>query len=401
VPKIFAGELSSVISPASRLSPSDPNFATEVIQNCLTSAIQRGASDVHLQPRAESWEISFRIDGVLQTVESFPRSEESDPVARLMALAGLPSYRMGVPQEGPLRWRSDDANRNASNTEREMRLGVFPTVHGNRAAIRIMEDRENVRQLHELGFDENTRSRLQTICDARDGWLLVAGPAGSGKTTTLYACLSHIASGDFRRSVLTIEDPIESVIDSISQSQLQSSSGLTLAAAMRAAVRQDAEVLLVSEIRDVETAEAVLAASMTGHLCFSSIHAGTVGGTLRRLVQMNLPTFAIQSGLRGVMCQRLLRRRCDACHADANIDCDQCHGAGYAGRIPIAQMVDLNDSQCGSAIFDALANQLPASELDRIIEDAGIDSLGAQAERLIETGVTDREEVFRVLGHRS
>ncbi|MFG0268116.1 MAG: GspE/PulE family protein [Rhodopirellula sp. JB055] len=401
MPKILAGELSTVISPASRLSSSDPNFATEVIQNCLTSAIQRGASDVHLQPRAESWEISFRIDGVLQTVESFPRSDESDPVARLMALAGLPSYRMGVPQEGPLRWRSGDADRNASVTEREMRLGVFPTVHGNRAAIRIMEDRENVRQLHELGLDESTRIRLQTICDARDGWLLVAGPAGSGKTTSLYACLSHIASGEFRRSVLTIEDPIESVIDSISQSQLQSSSGLTLASAMRAAVRQDAEVLLVSEIRDVETAEAVLAASMTGHLCFSSIHAGTVGGTLRRLVQMNLPTFAIQSGLRGVMCQRLLRRRCDACDDDTSSDCHQCHGVGYAGRIPIAQMVDLNDSQCGSAIFNALANQLPASELDRIIEDAGNESLRAQAERLIETGVTDREEVFRVLGHRS
>ncbi|MEO9593369.1 GspE/PulE family protein [Rhodopirellula bahusiensis] len=401
MPKIFAGELSSVISPASRLSPTDPNFATEVIQDCLTSAIRRGASDVHIQPRAESWEISFRIDGVLQTVESFPRSDESDPVARLMALAGLPSYRMGVPQEGPLRWRSGQSHLNGSDIEHEMRLGVFPTVHGNRAAIRIMEDRENVRQLHELGLDENTLSRLETICNARDGWLLVAGPAGSGKTTTLYACLSHIASGDFRRSVLTIEDPIESVIDSISQSQLQSSSGLTLASAMRAAVRQDAEVLLVSEIRDVETAEAVLAASMTGHLCFSSIHAGTVGGTLRRLVQMNLPTFAIQSGLRGVMCQRLLRRRCDACDPDANdaSDCGLCHGAGYSGRIPIAQIVDLNDSETGSSIFDALVNQLPASKLDRIIEDAGNESLRAQAERLIEEGVTDREEVFRVLGH--
>ncbi|CAD71400.1 MAG TPA: general secretion pathway protein GspE [Rhodopirellula baltica] len=403
MPRIFAGELSSVISPASRLSPADPNFAIEVIQSCLTSAIQCGASDVHIQPRMESWEISFRIDGVLQPVESFPRSDESDPVARLMALAGLPSYRMGVPQEGPLRWRSGDAERNGSDLEREMRLGVFPTVHGNRAAIRIMEERESVRQLHELGLGACTLDRLQTICDARDGWLLVAGPAGSGKTTTLYACLSHIAGGEFRRSVLSIEDPIESVIDSISQSQLQSGSGLTLASAMRAAVRQDAEVLLVSEIRDVETAEAVLAASMTGHLCFSSIHAGTVGGTLRRLVQMNLPTFAIQSGLRGVMCQRLLRRRCDACDAGpkASRDCSCCHGTGYAGRVPVSQIVDLNHSQCGPAIFDALAKQLPALELDRILEAAGIESLRHQAERLIEERVTDQEEVFRVLGRTS
>lgn len=407
MPRNFPRELLSVISPASRLSPADPNFAIEVIQSCLTSAIQCGASDVHIQPRLESWEISFRIDGVLQPVESFPRSDESDPVARLMALAGLPSYRMGVPQEGPLRWRSGGTKRNDAGdhntSDHEMRLGIFPTVHGNRAAIRIMEERESVRQLGELGLDAGTLDRLQTICDARDGWLLVAGPAGSGKTTTLYACLSHIAGGEFRRSVLSIEDPIESVIDSISQSQLQSSSGLTLASAMRAAVRQDAEVLLVSEIRDVETAEAVLAASMTGHLCFSSIHAGTIGGTLRRLVQMNLPTFAIQSGLRGVLCQRLLRRRCDVCDSapKATKDCPRCHGTGYAGRVPISQIVDLNDPQCGPAIFDALAKQLPASDLDQILEDAGIESLRCQAERLIEEGVTDREEVFRVLGRTS
>ncbi|MCC9641135.1 Flp pilus assembly complex ATPase component TadA [Rhodopirellula sp. JC740] len=388
-----------MLSLVSRVSPSDPNFAIELVQRCLASAVEQNASDVHLHPRSDRWDISFRIDGVLQDIESVPRSEDSDPVARLMALAGLPSYRNSVPQEGPLRFRLPDGN------VREMRLGVFPTVHGNRAAIRIMDHREGIRQLNELGFDSQTHDRLQTICDARDGWLLVAGPAGSGKTTTLYACLSHIANCDFRRSVLTIEDPIESVIDSISQSQLQSSSGLTLAAAMRAAVRQDAEVLLVSEIRDVETAEVVLAASMTGHLCFSSIHAGTLGGTLRRLVQMNLPTFAIQSGLRGVLCQRLLRRRCDACQSQSSppktSSCDQCHGTGYRGRIPIAELVDLQNSHVGPQVFQALVQQAPASELDRLLANSGIESMQTQAEHLVERGITDREEVFRVLGRNA
>ena len=276
-------------------SPSDPSFAIALVRECLTKAIHYGASDVHIQPRSDRWEVSFRIDGVLQPVGRYERSENSDPVSRLMALANLPTYRGGVPQEGLLHWSSQGGK------EREMRVGVFPTIHGNRAAIRIMEDRESVRQLGELGFDAATLESLSSVCDSRDGWLLVAGPAGSGKTTTLYACLSHIASGDSHRNVLTIEDPIESVIDSISQSQVKHSSGMTLAAAMRAAVRQDAEVLLVSEIRDVETAEAVLAASMTGHLCFSSVHAASIGGTLRRLVQMNLPEFAIQSGLRAAL----------------------------------------------------------------------------------------------------
>ncbi|TWT92248.1 GspE/PulE family protein [Neorhodopirellula pilleata] len=391
--------------PIDARSPSSPQFATEMVKATLDAAIGCGASDVHFQPRSATWEISFRIDGVLQPVESFDRSEESDPVARLMALAGLPSYRGGVPQEGPLRWTTQHGD------EREMRVGVFPTVHGTRAAIRIMDRRESIRDLDQLGFDDNIKVQLQSICDATDGWLLVAGPAGSGKTTTLYACLNRIAShptgphevgsGQPRRSVLTIEDPVESVIDSISQSQLQPMTGLTLASALRAAVRQDAEVLLVSEIRDVETADAVLAASMTGHLCFSSIHAGSIGSTLRRLVQMNLPTFAIQSGLRGILCQRLLRRRCAACEGRSRITddaCHCCHGTGYDGRVPIAQAVTFDGAEAGQSIFDALVQHRPAHEIDEIATRAGVESLRTQATRLVEQGQTDEAEVYRVLG---
>ncbi|MCO8125399.1 Flp pilus assembly complex ATPase component TadA [Stieleria sp. TO1_6] len=377
-------------------SSDDPNFAIEVVKQCLTDALNCGASDVHFQPRLKRWEVSFRIDGVLQLVDSFDRSDQSDPVSRLMALAGLPSYRGGVPQEGPLRWQAN------GGIEREMRLGIFPTVHGNRAAIRIMDDRDTIRRLDQLGFDESTQQQLRSLCDSRDGWLLVAGPAGSGKTTTLYACLTYIAAGDFSRSVLAIEDPIESVIDSISQSQLQPTSGMTLASAMRAAVRQDAEVLLVSEIRDVDTAEAVLAASMTGHLCFSSIHAGSIGATLRRLAQMKLPTFAIQSGLRGILCQRLLRQICSQCagrpRAESAPECGLCHGTGYRGRIPIAQMLDLAGSSIGQSVFDALESGRSTKEIDQITFQAGIDSLHDQAARLVEQGKTDSAEVFRVLG---
>uniref|UniRef100_UPI0035674F47 GspE/PulE family protein n=1 Tax=Stieleria sp. TaxID=2795976 RepID=UPI0035674F47 len=223
-------------------------------------------------------------------------------------------------------------------------------------------------------------------------------------TTTLYACLRYIAGSGFQRSVLTIEDPIESVIDSISQSQLQPTSGMTLASALRAAVRQDAEVLLVSEIRDVETAEAVLAASMTGQLCFSSIHASSIGVTLRRLVQMKLPSYAIQSGLRGILCQRLVRRLCSPCSAESNSapnpNCQGCHGTGYQGRIPISQLLAFDGSSAGQAVFDGLVEGRSAIEIDAIAADAGIDSLHDQAARLIDQGMTDANEVFRVLGRR-
>nr|WP_286177355.1 ATPase, T2SS/T4P/T4SS family [Rhodopirellula sp. JC639] len=369
-----------------------------MVNDCLAAALQRGASDIHIQPRSGRWEVAFRINGVLHPYETFETSDHSDPVSRLMALAALPSYRAGVPQEGPLRWHD------GTDQVHEMRLGVFPTVHGNRAVIRIMGDCQSLRRIDGLGFEAAALERLQTVCQARDGWLLVAGPAGSGKTTTLYACLSYIAETGFRRSVLTIEDPIESVIDSISQSQLQPSSGMTLASAMRAAVRQDAEVLLVSEIRDVDTAEAVLAASMTGHLCFSSIHAGSIGATLRRLVQMKLPIYAIQSGLRGILCQRLLRETCPECPPPAdspgNTDCPRCHGTGYQGRVPIAQMLCFDGSAAGQVVFDALAGGRSAMEIDAIAAGAGIDSLHDQAARLVDEGRTGMNEVFRVLGRR-
>lgn len=383
------------------LPPEHPQYATQMVNDCLSAGVTRRASDVHWQPRSQQWDVSLRIDGVLQAFRSYKRSDASDPVSRLMAMANLPAYRLGIPQEGSLQWQPE------TGVPREMRLGIFPTVHGNRAAVRIMDSRESIRQLDRLGFDPDTTANLKSVCDSREGWLLVAGPAGSGKTTTLYACLSHIALGHDRRSVLTIEDPIESVIDSICQSQLQpntmsTASGLTLASALRAAVRQDAEVLLVSEIRDVETAEAVLAASMTGHLCFSSIHASSIGGTLRRLVNMDLPIFAIRSGLRGILCQRLLRRTCPACGGESKHDggptCDQCHCSGYDGRIPIAQLISFSADDFEESLFDALSANRTASEIDQIIDDGGIESLRLQANRLIEQRQTDAAEVIRVLG---
>lgn len=370
-----------------RQAASDPGSAIELVERCLQSAIECGASDIHFHPRRESWDVSFRIDGVLQPAVTHPRCPDSDPVSRLMSMAGLPSYRGGVPLEGSLCFTSHEGD------TREMRLGVFPTVHGNRAALRVTEP-QRVRQLEQLGLESNTHEQLQMICEARDGWLLVAGPAGSGKTTTLYACLNAIAQSTSRRSVMTIEDPVEAVIDSISQSQLQPTGGLTLAAALKAAVRQDAEVLLVSEIRDEATAEAVLSASMTGHLCFSSIHAATIGATLSRLVQMQLPSFAIRSGLRGILCQRLLRQVCSSCANDANPNCETCYGTGYRGRFPIAQLIDLQNSPLED---DFLENQT-ARQLDKWVQEQGVESLREQATTAIAQGRTDEAEVFRVLG---
>jgi len=398
------------------LSPENPQFATLFVDRLLDAAIQRCASDVHLHPRSDVWEVLFRIDGVLSLIGSVRRSQTTDPVARLMVMARLPSYRAGIPQEGPLlpaAVSSPNGRTTGDSADVQMRLGTFPTVHGQRAVIRLLSNQQPLTKIADLGLGEDITRELTELTDCREGVILLAGPAGSGKTTTLYACLRSIAAEANRRGVLTIEDPIESVIDGISQSQLQPESGMTLAAALRSAVRQDPEVLLVSEIRDEETADAVLGASLTGHLCFSSVHASGVAGAVGRLAQMNLPDYLLRSGLLAICSQRLLRQTCDACRnvssqaselRDApygDPDCERCHGVGYAGRLAIAQCVRFDRGPIGEAVLAAVAKHQSAGDIHRAACQAGMLTLAQLAWQLVEKGRTDEAEVYRVLGRHA
>ncbi len=241
------------------------------------------------------------------------------------------------------------------------------------------------------------------LCAQTDGAVLLSGPTGSGKTTTMYAMLRRIAGETPRRSVMTIEDPVETVIDAISQSELDPSSGMTLASALRSAVRQDSEVLLVSEIRDPETAEAALQASLTGHLVFSSLHATDVAASLRRLVQLGVPSYVIRSGVRAIVTQRLLRRLCQQCRgrSQSNADsvCEDCLGTGYHGRIPVAQCIRLDGSDpVGEALAETLESGSSATEMRRAAKAAGAVDLHSLAQTCVDQGITDLAEVYRVLG---
>ena len=377
------------------LVPSDPQFAVAFIDRMLSLAITQKASDIHLQPRVSTWEIHFRVDGVLLPIGEMPRSELTDPVARLMVMAGLPSYRSSQPQEGRLSGSPDGV---------DMRLGTFPTVHGQRAVVRLFGTTLPLESIGELSLSQDVASDLMQLCDRRDGVVLLAGPAGSGKTTTLYACLRYIAGATFKRSVLTIEDPIESLLEGISQSQLNPATGMTLAAALRSAVRQDPEVLLVSEIRDEETADAVLISSLTGHLCFSSIHATHCAGALRRLVQMELPTYLLRSGLLAICSQRLLRRRCPECRRGADAafaSCEVCGGAGYHGRIAIAESVRFDKGEIGEAVMRCLGSDQSADQIHAAAVEAGMFDLKSRAWQLVDDRQTDAAEVYRVLGRQA
>lgn len=378
------------------LDPDSPNFAIDAIDRLLPLAISRGASDVHLQPRKERWEILFRIDGVLSPAGTLPRSGISDPVNRLMVIAGLPTYRSGQPMEGRLAWSDKQAN----DTEVSARLGIYPTVHGPRAVIRLLRRDNSHDSVESLGLSDDVTTKLISLCDQTDGAILLSGPTGSGKTTTMYAMLRRIADASPRRSVMTIEDPVESVIDGISQSELDASVGMTLASALRSAVRQDSEVLLVSEIRDPETAEAALQASLTGHLVFSSLHATDIATSLRRLTHLGVPTYVVRSGIRAILSQRLLRKICPDCQGKHHGKCQACFGTGYGGgRIAISQCIEFDGSDpVGEAFADALEAGASATQMRAAADQAGGDDLRRRAAEYVSQGITNQEEVYRVLG---
>lgn len=382
-----------------RLSPQSPDYAVHLVDAVLQLAVERSASDVHLQPRQGGWEILLRIDGVLNLIGEVPKGASTDPVARLLVLAGLPTYQAGRPLEGRIQ-------RDFAGTV-EMRLGSFPTIHGFRAVVRLFPKKTLLHDLNLLGLGDDVTAALEDLVEQTDGAILLTGPAGSGKTTTLYACLRRIASATaVRRSVVTIEDPVESVMEGISQSQIDAASGMTLAAALRGVVRQDPEVLLVSEIRDPETAEAALQAALTGHLVFSSLHAADVVTALRRLEQMGLPSHLCRSGVRAVCSQRLLRRKCEACRDAGNLSghgqsplCSNCGGTGYRGRVAIAEWIRLDGSDpAGEVVTEMLAAGATIAATTSAAIDAGMVPLEQRAGALVAAGVTDELEVFRVLG---
>lgn len=404
------------------LNPKDDGFAVDAVNMVLSQALHCSASDVHVQPREGGWEVLYRIDGVLSLAGFLAGGGAGDPVARLMVLAGLPTYQSGTPMEGRLVWegkqQADDERGGVA-----MRLGVFPTVHGPRGVVRILQVEGSHQRISLLGLDHHQEQVLAALCDQTSGLVLVSGPAGSGKTTTMYALLREIAANVPRRSVMTIEDPVETVVDSISQSELAPVTGLTLASALKSAVRQDSEVLLVSEIRDPDTAEAAVQASLTGHLIFSSLHSTDVASALRRLTQLGVPHHLVRSGVRAVINQRLLRKICESCRQGSGSTvashaaqvsnpaatltgqaeaCPACAGTGYKGRFAIAQVVRFDSSD---AVGEALADTLQAGDsvqrMRAAARERGAVDLHDIADAYIERGITDDAEVYRVLGKRA
>ena len=385
----------------SSLDAASDCYASQFADTILAIAQQLAATDVHLCPTADALEVSMRIDGVLERWGAYPKGTSSDVITRFKVIADLLTYRTDVPQEGRVR---------DSKLRGEIRVSSFPTLHGEKIAIRLFRGEANLNYLEDLGLPPDVRELLHRKLFETAGALLITGPAGSGKTTTAYACLREVARvADGSRNIATLEDPIEVALHGVAQTQVRREGEFDLAGGLRALLRQDPEVILIGEMRDPATASTALQASLTGQLVLTTFHASSAAGAVNRLLDMGLEPYVLRSGVLAVVCQRLVRKLCSCAtemtSAEAKLGlpvtralqptgCAACHGSGYNGRILLVEALTLDSTEVATAVLD----RRDATELERLAMANGMHSRWEQAVKAVEAGLTSAAEVRRVLG---
>ncbi|HUW20397.1 MAG TPA: GspE/PulE family protein [Sedimentisphaerales bacterium] len=364
-----------------------------LVEDLLGRAVKSGASDVHFEPTGSELMVKFRLDGVLGTVERLPKAISDNVIARLKVLGGLLTYRNDIPQEGRI-----EAGK-AGDEIIDQRLAVFPTIHGQRAVVRFFYRHEELTELERLGFSRQIYAALKRIAAQNQGVLLLTGPAGSGKSTTLAALLRHILEHFAGKSIVTLEDPVEIRIEGVTQVEIKAHGQMTFPMALRSLLRQDPQVLMIGEIRDAETAKIVIEAGLTGHLLMSTMHSGTPAGAFLRLLEMGIEPYQVTSSICAVLNQRLVRRLCGKCKrkTDSNAfeaaGCEECFDTGFRGRVLIAEMVELD-----GPLRKAILAKADLNELESLLMSRGHTNMMADGERLIAAGTTTREELNKVCG---
>ena len=364
-------------------------FPVKVVDLLLMTAHDWKASDLHLLP-CESSKVLYsalRINGVLQKGPEIPMG--ANVISRLKVISGLLTYKMDVPQEGRVK-----SGVVATGSNDEIRISTFPTIHGEKAVVRFFVGSGEYKVLADLGLPEEIENQLREILCETSGLLLACGPAGSGKTTTLYAALRHIQLQSAQlRSLCTLEDPIEAVIPGVAQSQIRVESGFTYHRGIVSMMRQDPDVIMVGEIRDRETAEVVLQAALTGHLILSSFHSASATDGISRLLDMGIEPYVLRSTISGMLAQRLLRRSCECVQLRKNA-CKKCLGTGYAGRMIVAELLRLRSSD----LYRSILKHADATELQVHAIAAGMVPMIRRAADAVHAGQTTQAECLRVFG---
>ncbi len=374
----------------------------KLVNMIITQAVKEKASDIHVEPEEDKVRVRYRIDGILHEVSTPPKHLQSVLISRIKILSKMDIAESRKPQDGRMLMRME-------NKKIDLRVSSFPTIHGENIVMRILDKSSLVLGLKDLGFGEREFKEFDKLIRLPYGIMLVTGPTGSGKTTTLYSALSTINSLEI--NVITVEDPVEYELPLIRQTQINPKAGLTFAAGMRAILRQDPDVIMVGEIRDKETAETAVQASLTGHLVLSTLHTNDASSSLPRLIDMGIEPFLLSTSIIGILAQRLVRVICKECkqkytppdelskelRIKEKFDfykgkgCSLCKGSGYSGRLGIYELLLMSEEVKKLIIARASTDQireLARKEGMRILREDGIDK--------VKKGITTIEEVLRV-----
>ncbi|WP_156291462.1 GspE/PulE family protein [Oceanobacillus salinisoli] len=397
----FSNEFEMMIEESSE---DDEAVVVRMLDQLLNTGVQLRASDIHIDPQETNVHVRYRIDGRLQTQKIIPKTLQNSLVARIKILADLNITQTRLPQDGRIKTR-------VGSKPVDLRISSLPTVHGEKVVIRILDLNNALMDLSELHFSEQNRKKYVHLLNQPSGLLLLTGPTGSGKTSTLYASLNRLNSE--KVNIITVEDPVEYQLEGINQVQVNSSIGLTFAEGLRSILRQDPNIIMVGEIRDQETAEIAVRASLTGHLVFSTLHTNSALDTIPRLIDMGIEPYLVVSSLSGVVAQRLVRQICRDCKVDREPTsmeqeifakngieagqvsygkgCSVCHHTGYRSRLAVHEVLVLDDNMktmlLNNESMTAIRDYVKSQEMSFLIQD-GLEK--------VKSGLTTIDEVMQV-----
>jgi type IV pilus assembly protein PilB len=394
-------------------SPQDPEDAQagaeapviRIVHLIIKEALRQRASDIHIEPLEQGMRVRFRIDGILQDILTIPKESKNAVGVRIKLMANLDITNTQTPQDGRFKMK-------IGQQEVDFRVSLLPTTFGQKIVMRVLDKSNLAGGLSKLGFSKNAKTVLEESIYRPYGMILVTGPTGSGKSTTLYSLISKLNTPE--RNIITIEEPVEYLVDGLTQIEVRADIGLNFAAGLRAILRQSPDVVMVGEIRDAETADIAIKASLTGQLVFSTLHTNSAAGAVTRLVDMGLEPFLVASSLVLVCAQRLCRRICDSCKRPVDIKpeilkriqhrikpgitiyegkgCERCRGTGYKGRVGVTEVLQIDDN-----IRDMLLKKSTSDEITRYAQkNQGMKLLFDDVVDKMCTGETTLTEVFRV-----
>lgn len=385
----------------------DENRAIHVVDLLLSRAIQHRASDIHLEAKRSDLLVKYRIDGALLVAAQIESALTNLVLTRLKVLARLVIYQKGAPQDGRIEYRLGDRIH-------QLRVAFMPTLHGEKAVIRLAEVLDRPLTLDELGMSSDLLCRIRRLIASRQGVILLTGPSSSGKTTTMYAMLLAVyQAGGETVNIATLEDPVEMDLGCISQTPIPSGGEMTYADGLKSLLRQDPDVLMIGEVRDLETARIVVQAGLTGHLVITTIHSGRASSVYTRLLNMGIEPFLVASSVQGTIAQRLVRRLCEQCKQARPVDiemrrrlgldldapifepvgCAVCEGTGYRGRTGVFEILESNED-----LQELVLRRSPARELAERARLLTPGDLRRDAMRKVEAGVTSLAEAYRACG---